>query len=893
MSKPLTLATTLLITTALVPMSAHAQIAGDGAQTGTTAGAEGGAVDATATPDTVPGAATGEAEIAAEPDVSAPGGGIVVVGRRDRNVVRSSPTVVSVLSTEDIKRTGEGNIAGSLQRVTGLSVVGGGFVYVRGLGDRYSSALLNGSPLPSPEPLKRVVPLDLFPTNVIASTLVQKSFSANYPGEFGGGVINLTTTAIPEDSFLQIGLGGSWNTETTNQLGYTYQGGGYDWSGFDNGGRTPSPALRAAMATNDATLFNSDAARLGLVDTRYSVVQRNENIPMNFSGSLTGAMVGELGAADIGMVFSAGYSNKWRTRNSLQQSLPGGGDLASKQRVVTDNQVTLNGILALSAKIDDQQLRWTTLFIHDTIKRGALSLGTDEAASFESQIVQDTAWYERQLINTQLSGDFKFDDLSISLRGAYANSQREAPYESKFTYYRPQGGTDYINTLVSGEGADAQINFGDLNEDLWSAGADATYSFSSDFKVTGGYAFSDAKRHTAQSNLFIRRTNAPVGLEPLYALRPDFLLATVLRLPSSNFAVLNLVEGGLTDFDAGLRVHGAYGLVNAQVLPNVSINAGVRYEHGYQQVNGYASPSAPLLPANRRALVNEYWLPAATLTWEVRPDMQLRLSGSKTLARPQFRELIAQRYLDTEADRIYRGNNNLIDSELWNADIRYEWYFDRDQKVTLAAFYKSIDKPIETYSENGEDVRSFVNAPKATLYGAEVEVLKYFPLERFGGAFFESRRLAVSANYTYTQSELKIGASDTVVNYAGGLVPATNVLVNGDPMTGQSDHIANFQIGVEDTDGLSQQTILVNYASKRLTGRAGVDPNIFEYPGITIDFVARQGITLGGVEAEAKFEVRNITGRKYEEYQLFGDRRIYSNRYDIGTTFSGSVSFRF
>src|SRR5690348_6585065 len=117
-----------------------------------------------------------------EQDISVPGGDVIfVTGRVNRDPTRGSTQVLSVLSSEQIARTGEGNIAGALGRVTGLSVVGSGFVYVRGLGDRYSLALLNGSPLPSPEPLRRVVPLDLFPTGVVASSLVQKSYSVNYP----------------------------------------------------------------------------------------------------------------------------------------------------------------------------------------------------------------------------------------------------------------------------------------------------------------------------------------------------------------------------------------------------------------------------------------------------------------------------------------------------------------------------------------------------------------------------------------------------------------------------------------------------------------------------------------------------------------------------------------
>ena len=174
MAKPLTCAGVLLVANALTLPTAMAQVlAAAAAQEAAQAAS--------------PAPAADEASTEAPVDVAAPGGEIIVLGRRDSNIERATTQVISLLSNEDIARTGEGDIAGALGRVTGLSVVGGGFVYVRGLGDRYSQALLNGSPLPSPEPLRRAVPLDLFPTDVIASSLVQKTYSANFPGEFGGG----------------------------------------------------------------------------------------------------------------------------------------------------------------------------------------------------------------------------------------------------------------------------------------------------------------------------------------------------------------------------------------------------------------------------------------------------------------------------------------------------------------------------------------------------------------------------------------------------------------------------------------------------------------------------------------------------------------------------------
>ncbi|HQS97782.1 MAG TPA: TonB-dependent receptor plug domain-containing protein, partial [Novosphingobium sp.] len=265
------LATLLLLSTALLaPSIAFAQ------------DAQSAPADAVPPADTVPSVdAMAEApveEVQEEAtEVSIPGGEIIVTGQRDRNYQRSAPQVVSVLGTAEIARTGEGNIAGALGRVTGLSVVGNGYVYVRGLGDRYSLALLNGMPLPSPEPLKRVVPLDLFPSSIIASTLVQKSYSVNYPGEFGGGVVNLTTKSSPAEPFITIGAGGAWDSETTNQLGYTYYGSSTDWTGFDNGQRDYTNALQTFFDSGErlssGTLDNVEIGK-GIVNTRNGLIQK-------------------------------------------------------------------------------------------------------------------------------------------------------------------------------------------------------------------------------------------------------------------------------------------------------------------------------------------------------------------------------------------------------------------------------------------------------------------------------------------------------------------------------------------------------------------------------------------------------------------------------------------
>ncbi|PKP98322.1 MAG: TonB-dependent receptor [Alphaproteobacteria bacterium HGW-Alphaproteobacteria-13] len=848
-----------------------------------------------------------------ETDISIPGGAnreIVVTGRHVPNIVRATPEVVSVLTSADIARTGDGDISGSLQRVTGLSVVGGGFVYVRGLGDRYSLALLNGSPLPSPEPLKRVVPLDIFPSNIIDSTLVQKSYSVNFPGEFGGGVINLTTKAIPRESFLTVSGGAGWDSETTNRLGYSYHGGGADWTGFDDGTRDIPPLLKAALTSGKPILEGADfsqhdleAMQMELVNASTTLLQQNDHIPMNWSAGVTGGTSVPFAGGELGIIATAGISNKWRTRDTLQQTSLNrdlsGDPQTSYDGVVTDNRVVVNGLLGFGLELGDHKLRWTSLYIRDTLKQARLALGTDRNQSDRDIMKQDTAWYERQLINTQFVGEFHFDRLTLDLRGGYANSQREAPYERSFTYVRtnlppeqdPVGGK-FVNDLGGSRG-DASIAFSDLNEDLWSGGADLSYELAPRVTATAGYAYSDTHRVSERRSFLFRASGLPVAVQQL---RPDYLLSDATIQLYGITLIETSAQDGTAAFDAKLRTHAAYAQLQAEAAPGVTVNVGVRYEDGRQTVAAIDLFGTGALAGMATDLARRYWLPAVTLTWEVAPDMQLRLNGSKTIARPQFRELVEQIYQDPESNRLFRGNRSLTDSALWNAEARYEWYFARDQRLTAAAFYKSIDKPIETYSAISDSAvnTSYANAPKATLYGGEIEVQKYVALDKMSDApFWQSRRLVLIGNYTWTQSRIRVRTGDTVL-IGGAAQSASDYFFDGAPLTGQSDHLVNVQIGLEDMDRLSQQTLLLTYASPRVTSRGpSGQPDLREKPGVQLDFVARQGVMLAGKEIELKFEARNLTGRTYQEVQQAGGNIVYFNRYRLGRTFSLGASLKF
>ncbi len=894
----LRLATTLLLSTALLsPALAHAQDAAPPAD------ATPPAPPADQPPADQPVDAPVEEAPQDEPiEVSIPGGEIVVTGQRDRNLQRAAPQVVSVLGTAEIARTGEGNIAGALGRVTGLSVVGNGYVYVRGLGDRYSLALLNGSPLPSPEPLKRVVPLDLFPSSIIASSLVQKSYSVNYPGEFGGGVINLTTKSVPSEGFVNIGVGGAWDTETTNQLGYTYYGSSTDWTGFDNGQRDLTNGLKAYFASGERLSAGTiDGVELGkgIVNTRNGLTQRIPNMPANGSLSLSAGQSFDLGGSTLGVIATAGYSNKWITRDiTSQTSFADNLDTLQSdfRRVVTDNRIVANGMLGMALEFGRNKIKWTNLYIRDTQKNTRISLGTANQTAVDLQ-QQETAWFERQLIDTQLLAELKpMDGLSVDLRGAFANSQREAPYELGFEYIRTNVASDPLGNLfvnnLDGNAGQATVSFSDLNEDLWSGGIDVAYKFSPSLTGTIGYAYADYTRNSSRRDFQWRAINLPDGVNTF---RPDYLLSHAV-IEAFNIQLIDTNEG-FPAFLATLKNHAAYAKIDAQLTDTLQLDAGVRFEKGNMRV-APTQVFADIPVGEVQTRINkDYWLPAATLTWQMRDDMQVRFNASKTIARPQFRELIYQFYFDPDTNRTFRGNPNLEDSQLTNAEARYEWYFARDQRFSVSGFFKRINKPVESFVtvETDNFVTSFANAPSADLYGAEIELQKYFDLSDWGG-MWSARRGVVVANYTYTKSKLRVREGDTTSYFQAASNRALDYFDNGVPLTGQSEHIANVQIGLEDTDKLSQQTFLISYASKRVFSRGLLNtaqPDVVEDPGLRIDFVARQGFDLFKKQVELKFEARNITGRRHIEFQQSGANRVEVNSYDVGRTFALSASMTF
>lgn len=829
---------------------------------------------------------------------------IVVLGRNIPNPQRATSQVATFLSEADLARTGDDNAALALTRLSGLSVVGGKFAFVRGLGDRYSSARLNGSPLPSPEPLRRTVPLDLFPSNILGGATVQKTFSPNYPGEFGGGVIDLYTLREPTESFLNVKAGVGLDTVTTGHNGVYVSGGDLDWLGYDDGIRDIPGPLQALLdsGTPLSSLTNAEREAVGesLVNTPLFLIQEGTLGP-NFDGSIDGGTSFELGSGmTLGLVGVVGYKQDWSTRESVQQRVAGdtlGNDFTA---IETSLDSTVNALGSVSLSWDESIVQASILYIHAGRKESQILEGFNTNAPGTGQVLDESSsWLERQLTFAQISGEHALGDFEINWRGSFGRSTRDTPYEQFLRRIKDANGVPLYS-----QANNRTINFSDLTDDALSGGIDFVYnvpfSGAREAAISVGYEYSDNERdYNFLALRFAGGNSLPADVQ---AARPDYLFSPD-NIDPARFVLIE-TSNSSDSYSGELLIHAAYAQIDAELIPTLRTTVGVRYEDADQSVITFdrfaaAFPDDPTHFGPSSSLQNDYFLPSATATWNFAPDMQLRAGYSHTIARPQFRELAASLFFDPENNRSYRGNRFLVDSEFRNYDVRYEYYLGRNQFVTIGGYYKKIENPIEEIqfeSTQFEFDTTFINSPKATMLGGEFEYRTRFDAP-ISGAFFENRQWLFSVNYTYTKSELKVEDGDTVINpFSGAAVDALLFDLDGKPLQGTPKHIANAQFGWEgDND---QFTVLLGWTDERILqrgspGQGGSIPDVIEEPGIQLDAVFRQNVNIRGTDFTIGLSARNLLGTEHREYQSSGLGETEFYTYDRGRSLSASLTARF
>ncbi|MFL2753464.1 MAG: TonB-dependent receptor plug domain-containing protein [Gammaproteobacteria bacterium] len=832
---------------------------------------------------------------------------MVVSGSFIPDAKRNTSEISAILDSSDIERAGDDNIAIALTRLAGLSLVRGKYVFVRGLGDRYSSASLNGLNLPSPEPLKRVVPLDLFPTSIIGSSVVQKTYSADMPGEFGGGMVEIKTKAVPLDRIFEFSASAGFNSATSLKNDGLMYDGGEDNFGYDDGVRSVPSSIQDAINNNlklDRSNFNStQLANFGrdFENSKLWVLQSGE-VPLDQSYSLTyGDSFDGLGidqiigipSATMGFMVTGGYKNSWDTQEGIRQTgdLQNQGDGTVNVVVQNDktfrsttNDITAYAMAVLGVETDLSELKYTGLYIHKGSKEARILQGYDSSDS--ANVREDfLEFYERELTNHQLNFNKTFEnDWNLNVGLGDGEAERDSPYERVAFYEDGNNDGVYLYDVNTGRN---QTQFSMVEDQTTNVVIDLEIPFgSSSFLRAGVESLENDRSAEVRSYRFLDAG----GSIPLTGLdnRIDYIFADQNFDPNRLLVIENTASSSPAGYLGLLEVDSAYISVESEIGDNFEITAGIRHEDGLQQVNTYDLFTGVDSTIDK-SIEEDYLLPSLTLTYlpEFDENLQIRLGLSQTIARPSFRELSPTLFLDVDTDRVIAGSLYLQNSEIDNIDLRAEYYFGLNQFLTAGIFYKEILNPIEeTVNESGDlIITSYQNVPMAEITGFEIEYEQIFE-----AIMDSSNDLIVKFNYTDTESEVIVNPGDTYINTLGTSVNAQNLLANGRDtrLQGQSDTIANFQLGLDNLQDQSEATLIFNYVSDRVRAR-GIDvlPDIVEEPPLLVDFTYSRVLDYPNYDLKLSLELRNLLDEEY--FASMNNIAIY-DQYDLGQ--SASLGFK-
>ena len=868
---------------------------------------------------------------------------VVVRGRFIPNEKRATSEISSLLDSEDFRVTGDPDAASALRRVTGLTISRGKFVFVRGLNERYTSAVLNGSPLPSPEPLRRVAPLDLFPTGILDSVLVQKTWSPEYSAEFGGGVIDLRTKSVPEDGFFNIGVSGTITAIETFQDGLLFEGGGRsDFTGFDDGTRDLPPELAAVFTTTRVTsLPVEDNAAIGaaLITPELSVVQEGLLGPEYGINLNTGYGFDITPDISVGFTGSAGFSNGWETRRGFRREVNAlninpdgtGGILGGEgvettltidddfERESTENVTRLNGLITLGLQAyDAHDLSFTALITRSTAKEVRVFEGEEDDIGNDIR-EENFEFFERQLFTLQGRGEHELtflgglwnelDDFTVNWRASYSEAFRDAPFQNVFTFEDTGPEVGVIDGEFQLEDSDdVNITFSTIDDDVTDVGVDLKLPLSfdwlpgNDVEINAGYAYLTSNRDT-----FIRIFNFggdfPLELQPL---RVDLIFneSTVTGDASTGFVTEEVGGSEFPEAFAGeLELDAYYVSGDIRVSPNLRIAGGLRYEDSLQTSDTFnvTLPDNGIVEAQ---LSSRFLLPSVTVTWNFAENLQLRGAFSQTITRPQFRELALVQFINPETDELFAGNPFLINSQVDNYDARLEWYFANDQFVTLGFFYKDLENPIEEVGDSSIDspINSFINAPSAQIFGFEFELDTQVPLyDWLGWSWLRDRDFVFKTNYSFTDSEVSSNGDVITASFNAGaveadIVPGEAFILDGRSLQGQSDHIFNAQFGYDNDKAGTQFRILFNFASDRIRTTESLvanQPAIVESPPLSLDFTFSKQFEFLKGNYTFGINARNLTGANYDARQSGTENSIIVDQFDRGQEFSFSLKRSF
>jgi hypothetical protein len=792
---------------------------------------------------------------------------------------KQASVITDNIGSQEMKDNGDRNAAAAMERVTGVSVVDNSYVFVRGLGERYSNTTLAGSVIPTTEPDKKVVPLDMFPTGLIDSVQVNKSYSPDKSAEFAGGLVQIMPIRLPSQPTFDLSYGiGYFTTATGKSIPLSPLGSRDVW-GFDNGARALPSAFPSDKIVRQG-IYTPDVGYSPDQITEYGRMLENLWRPANETGSpgqTWSATFGNRFNNKFGVVASVSHSYREQyieeERNFYRIGDAGALDATSDYDMQTGTQRAQLGIVGnFSYQFSPSQRISVENFYTHT--------GHDEGRYFEGQNADNARDYrnarlqfiEEGLTSNAVAGEHFFQGLSnsrLDWRANFARASRDEPDLRETLYERALNSAPSVVYTYADESQSGFRMFNTLADDTnevafnWAThtgagGKPTQYKF--------GFSYVDRSRD------FLSRRFHFIPITSQKADGGNLLFNNTLP-PEEIFVPSNI--GTAMRFNEETRPTDAYrgdqsttsgyGMVDIAMSSRTRLVAGARVE-GFDQTVVTQDPFGLFAREVQAENNNTDFFPAVNFVLGATGNSNIRLSYSTTVNRPEFRELAEFEFTDVVGNRAVKGNADLQRALIQNIDGRWEMFSGSRGVVAASVFYKYFDSPIErVVIAAANPITTFQNADNARNFGVELEFAR-----ELGRHFF------VNANYTFVDSKITLAPEQLGVQTSAER-----------PLAGQSENL--FNIGGEFFLGGFSTRVLYNYFGDRISDvGANEAPDIIEQGRGSLDVVIAQqirGLTIRGT-------LENLTDPDFlwtQTLQADRTQRLYSLGRSYTVTFSYSL----
>ncbi len=857
---------------------------------------------------------------------------VVVTLNKENNTAlvlqqKNNISVSDGISAETIKRTPDRNTSDVLKRVSGASIQDNKFAIVRGLNERYNAAYLNGAPLPSSESDRKAFSFDIFPSNMLDNLVITKTARPDMPGEFAGGIIDISTKSIPENNFVSVSVSGGYNTITTGKEQIYYKGGKKDWLGIDDGTRKMPGVIPTVenYPLRDKDAQANIAKSMPQVDWGSYTKKYTPNLSFQ---ATTGYNFKRKERDFFGIIASVSYNknNNFSIAKRYSFSDNNDPDRPSQLDAVFNDknyttQILAGALLNLSCKINTN---------HSISSKNLYSINSDDRTikregegglSEDIKTLSKTTgfWFtSNKILSNQLIGDHYFPAIKLKANwvGSYSNVKRDIPYLRRNTYSRtkdlnpanPDPNDTIYKAVISpgsvGNDYGGYIFWSSLTEDIKSFKLDLTRPFkiSKDFHLelkTGGLVQQRGRTFTTRQFGYTQYTNNGLFFDENLTKLPEDQIFSAQNMGalSTGGGGFKLTEGSRPEdsYKASSNLKAGYLMADFKHKEWFRAVIGARVE-AYNQKLIY--PDSKFLFNNKIVTKDTTVvdiLPSANLIFALTDKQNIRLSYSKTLNRPEFREIAPFGFYDFTTLFYTSGNDTLKRCQITNYDLRYEIYPGRGQLFSLSGFYKDFINPIEQIARTNANEISYGNLPKAKCYGFELEYRFII------GALLKKdssmlgkilNNLTLFTNFAYIKSVVDVSKLQSKPADA----PNTRAL------QGQSPYLFNIGLSYVDNEKGYSLSAIANRIGQRIlvVGNYGTQLDIWENGRTALDLQASKSFLKK--KLEIRVTARDILAKTQQQYlynNKDNDTRLNKKKDDVirsirwGSTFALQLTYKF